>query len=136
MIRRPRLNSIRRAHLRGAMLVAAATALVAFPAPGASATAVPTAAGRITADRGPRAVTGELYTNYVVPATAANAAALNQNNHRTKSGAAVAIAAVALGGDVPAAEGRAWWDWGSAEVDDILPGPQTGPQAGLQQRRA
>ena len=67
-----------------------------------------------------RAVTGELYTNYVVPATANNAAALNQNNHRTKSGAAVAIAAVALGGDVPADEGRRWWDWGSAEVDDIL----------------
>jgi hypothetical protein len=66
------------------------------------------------------AVTNELYTNYVHPETANNSALLNQNNHRTKSGSAAALAAVVLADDVDPDLALAWWDWGVAEVDDIL----------------
>jgi hypothetical protein len=64
------------------------------------------------------AVTSELHANYVDPSTANNAANLNQNNHRTKSGASMAIAAVVLADDVPAAAD--WFDDGVLFVDDML----------------
>ena len=65
-----------------------------------------------------RSVTDELYRNFSQPATAGNVALLNQNNHRSKSGAAMAIAAVVLADEVPAAAD--WWDYGVREVDDVL----------------
>lgn len=65
-------------------------------------------------------VTDELWRNYVDPATAHGAANTAQNNHRTKSGAAMAVAAVALGGDVSPTEARNWFDTGTDDVDDVL----------------
>ena len=63
-------------------------------------------------------VTGELHLNYTDPSTASGFAGLNQNNHRTKSGAAMAVAAVALADDTPTAAD--WWDDGVLQVDDVL----------------
>jgi hypothetical protein len=64
------------------------------------------------------AVTGELHRNYVEPATASGFADLMQNNHRSKSGAAMAVAAVVLADETPAAAD--WWDDGVLLVDDVL----------------
>lgn len=64
------------------------------------------------------AVTGELHLNFVQPETASGFANLNQNNHRSKSGAAMAIAAVVLADEVPAASD--WFDDGVLLVDDVL----------------
>jgi hypothetical protein len=80
----------------------------------------------VIADRLGRLVS-EQYTNYVRPETAGNAAALMQNNHRSKVGAALAIAAIVLGGwEPPASAGPGasrpidWFDYGVREVDDVL----------------
>ncbi|MCB0971979.1 MAG: heparinase II/III family protein, partial [Acidimicrobiales bacterium] len=64
-------------------------------------------------------VTDELRTNFVDLSTAGGVAQLHQNNHRTKSGAAMAVAAVALGGDVDDELARRWWDTGVDLVDDV-----------------
>lgn len=61
---------------------------------------------------------GELYENYSNPDSANRYALLNQNNHRSKSGAALAIAAVVLADEVPAA--AHWWNYGALQVDDVL----------------
>ena len=63
-------------------------------------------------------VTGELYVNFLDPSTASNYTDLHQNNHRSKSGAAIALAAIVLADDVPAA--RDWFDYGVLLVDDVL----------------
>lgn len=64
-------------------------------------------------------VTGELHRNFVDPASASGYTDLHQNNHRSKSGAAMAVAAVALADERPA-DARAWWDTGVLYVDDVL----------------
>jgi hypothetical protein len=64
------------------------------------------------------AVTGELYRNFLDPSTASNYTDLHQNNHRSKSGAAMATAAIVLADDVP--EAREWFDYGVLLVDDVL----------------
>ena len=64
------------------------------------------------------AVTGELHLNFVQPETASGFANLNQNNHRSKSGASMAVAAVVLADDVPAAAD--WFADGVLLVDDVL----------------
>lgn len=66
------------------------------------------------------AVTGELRMNFVEPATANGYADLHQNNHRSKSGAAMVVAAVALADEVPQEEVRSWFDTGADYVDDVL----------------
>ena len=63
-------------------------------------------------------VTGELHLHFVEPETASGFANLNQNNHRSKSGAAMAIAAVVLADEVPAAAD--WFADGVLLVDDVL----------------
>lgn len=64
------------------------------------------------------AVTRELRLNFVDPLTAGGYADLHQNNHRSKSGAAMAVAAVVLADDVP--DARQWFDTGADYVDDVL----------------
>lgn len=64
------------------------------------------------------AVTRELWLNFVQPDTASGYADLHQNNHRTKTGTALAIAAVALADEVD--DARAWFDTGADYVDDVL----------------
>jgi hypothetical protein len=77
----------------------------------------------VIADRLGRLVT-EQYTNYVHPATAGNYAALMQNNHRSKVGAALAVAAIVLAEwEPPSGTGPRpidWFDYGVREVDDVL----------------
>lgn len=63
-------------------------------------------------------VTGELYDNFRDPSTVGNITEVHQNNHRTKSGAAMALAAITLADDVPEAED--WFDFGVLLVDDSL----------------
>lgn len=63
---------------------------------------------------------GELYTNYAHPESVDNIVDLNQNNHRTKSGAAIAVAAVVLADEIDDGDARDWFDLGAREVDDIL----------------
>ncbi|MEQ8839569.1 MAG: heparinase II/III family protein [Acidimicrobiales bacterium] len=73
-------------------------------------------------------VTSELYRNYTRPETAGGVAELHQNNHRSKSGAAMATAAVVLAefGPDPADDPDgsrnplAWWDYGITLVDEAL----------------
>lgn len=65
-------------------------------------------------------VVRELYLNFTAPETAGGAADLMQNNHRSKSGAAMALAAIVLEGEVPDDVSRAWFDYGVLQVDDIL----------------
>lgn len=73
-------------------------------------------------------VTSELYRNYTVPETARNVADLHQNNHRSKSGAAMATAAVVLAEYAPdpaddpdgSRNPLAWWDYGITQVDEAL----------------
>ncbi len=64
------------------------------------------------------AVTRELRLNFVDPSSAGGYTALHQNNHRTKSGAAMTVAAVALADQVP--DAREWFDTGADYVDDTL----------------
>lgn len=66
------------------------------------------------------AVTTELRQNFVDPDSAGGYTRLHQNNHRTKSGTALAVAAAALADDVPQATARAWFDTGVDYVDDML----------------
>lgn len=61
---------------------------------------------------------GELHENYVNPPSASGAANIHQNNHRSKSGMAMAVAAVVLADDVP--DARAWFDDGVLLVEDVL----------------
>jgi hypothetical protein len=63
-------------------------------------------------------VTGELYLNFLDPSTANYYTNLHQNNHRSKSGAAMALAAIVLADDVP--EAGDWFDYGVLLVDDVL----------------
>ena len=67
-----------------------------------------------------QSVTDELWRNFTDPSTASGFTTLHQNNHRSKSGAAMALAAIALADDVPAEQARRWFDTGAAEVDDVL----------------
>ena len=67
-----------------------------------------------------RSVTEELHENYVNPSSASGYTNLDQNNHRTKSGAAFAVAAVGLADDVPADQARRWFDTGADYVDDMM----------------
>lgn len=64
------------------------------------------------------AVTRELRLNFVQPSTASGYADLHQNNHRTKTGAALAVAAVVLADQVD--DTRQWFDTGADYVDDTL----------------
>ncbi len=64
------------------------------------------------------AVTRELRLNFVDPPTASGYADLHQNNHRTKTGAALAVAAVVLADQVD--DVRQWFDTGADYVDDTL----------------
>ena len=74
------------------------------------------------------AVTSELYRNYTDPATAGGVANLHQNNHRSKSGAAMATAAVVLAEYAPdpvddpdgSRDPLKWWDYGTTQVDEAL----------------
>jgi hypothetical protein len=69
----------------------------------------------------------ELYENFVTPETAANVATLHQNNHRSKTGAALAVAAIVLAEYTPppgsdphgVREPAAWLDYGLDMVDLI-----------------
>ncbi|MBW2242213.1 MAG: heparinase II/III family protein [Deltaproteobacteria bacterium] len=69
----------------------------------------------------------QLYENYVFPETALNVASLHQNNHRSKSGAALAVAAIVLAEYTPPAgsdprgvrEPAAWLAYGLDMVDLI-----------------
>ena len=63
-------------------------------------------------------VAGELYLNFFDPPTASSYTDLHQNNHRSKSGAAMAVAAIVLADEV--AEARDWFDFGVLLVDDVL----------------
>ncbi|MEZ5244883.1 MAG: heparinase II/III family protein [Acidimicrobiales bacterium] len=73
-------------------------------------------------------LTSELYRNYTDPATAGGVANLHQNNHRSKSGAAMATAAVVLAEYAPGAaddpdgsrDPLKWWDYGTTQVDEAL----------------
>ncbi|MCZ6782872.1 MAG: hypothetical protein O7G30_06130, partial [Proteobacteria bacterium] len=70
----------------------------------------------------------ELYENYVRPGTAGNYSLLHQNNHRSKTGAALAVAAVVLAEYTPAAgsdpndvrEPTRWLEFGLDMVDLIM----------------
>jgi len=64
------------------------------------------------------AATRELRLNFVDPSTASGYATLHQNNHRTKTGTALVVAAVALADQVP--DAREWFDTGADLVDDTL----------------
>ena len=72
--------------------------------------------------------TSELYRNYTRPETAGGVADLHQNNHRSKSGAAMATAAVVLAEYAPdpaddpdgSRDPLAWWDYGTTLVDEML----------------
>ncbi|MEM7142904.1 MAG: heparinase II/III family protein [Actinomycetota bacterium] len=72
------------------------------------------------------AVTSELYRNYTDLSTANGVADLHHNNHRSKSGAAMATAAVVLADYAdpdeadPSRDPMAWWDYGTTLVDDAL----------------
>jgi len=74
------------------------------------------------------AFAAELYENFVRPETASNWARLHQNNHRSKTGASLAAAAIALAeysplpGEDPRGirEPRAWLDYGLDQVDFII----------------
>ena len=66
------------------------------------------------------AATEELWTNYTDLTTANGFAALHQNNHRTKSGAAMATVALVLADDRPAEQTRRWFDTGAGLVDDVV----------------
>lgn len=61
---------------------------------------------------------GELHLNYVDPSTADGNADIHQNNHRSKSGMAMVVAAVVLADDVP--DARAWFDDGVLLVEDVV----------------
>lgn len=71
-------------------------------------------------------VTSELYRNYTDPATANGVAEFHQNNHRSKSGAAMATAAVVLAEYAdpddpdPSRDPMSWWDYGTTQVDEAL----------------
>ncbi|MEZ5138548.1 MAG: heparinase II/III family protein [Acidimicrobiales bacterium] len=78
------------------------------------------AAGREAATAPLAAATDELWTNYTDLTTANGFAALHQNNHRTKSGAAMATVALVLADDRPAAQTRRWFDTGAGLVDDVV----------------
>jgi hypothetical protein len=70
----------------------------------------------------------ELYDNYVHPETASTFTNLHQNNHRSKSGAALVVAAIALAYYTPDAgtdprgvrEPTAWLEYGLDQVDLIM----------------
>lgn len=70
----------------------------------------------------------ELYENYLVPATAGFFADLHQNNHRSKAGAALAVAALVLSDHVPAPaddprgvrDPALWLDYGLTELDQVI----------------
>jgi hypothetical protein len=74
------------------------------------------------------ALSAELYRNYIDPDSAGNAALLHQNNHRSKVGAALAVAAIAVAeytpepGTDPARlrEPTEWVRYGTAQVDDVM----------------
>ena len=71
------------------------------------------------------ALASELYENYVAPASANGFATLHQNNHRSKSGAALAVTAIALAEYTPepgsdprgVREPAAWFAYGLDQVD-------------------
>ena len=71
-------------------------------------------------------LTSELYRNFSDPPTAGNVANLHQNNHRSKSGVAMATGAVVLAEYVdpadadPSHDPEAWWDYGITQVDEVL----------------
>ncbi|MDW3218100.1 MAG: heparinase II/III family protein [Acidimicrobiales bacterium] len=73
-------------------------------------------------------LTAELYRNYTDPATANGFTDLHQNNHRTKSGIAFAMAAATLAEYAPdpaddpdgSRDPVEWWDLGVTLVDDTL----------------
>lgn len=65
-------------------------------------------------------VTEELHLNFVDPDSASGYTRLHQNNHRTKSGAAMALAAIVLADDIDADKARRWFDTGVGYVDDSL----------------
>jgi len=64
-------------------------------------------------------VTQELFENFTDLTTANGYTRLHQNNHRTKSGAAMALMAIALGDEVPEPQARRWFDTGVTLVDDV-----------------
>lgn len=74
------------------------------------------------------ALASELYENYVDPATAGNAATVHQNNHRSKTGAALAVAAMALAEYTPAPgsdprgvrEPANWFAYGLDQSDLVM----------------
>ncbi len=73
-------------------------------------------------------IASELYLNYTQPLTATNFALLHQNNHRSKSGASLALAGIALAEyEAPAGSDPAglrdpanWIDYGVDQADMIL----------------
>lgn len=74
------------------------------------------------------ALAGELYENYRDPASAGGFTTLHQNNHRAKSGAAMATSALALAEYTPAAgsdpdgvrEPTDWLLYGTTQVDAVM----------------
>lgn len=74
------------------------------------------------------ALAGELYENYVDPASASGYATLHQNNHRSKTGAALATAAIALADYTPPAgsdprgvrEPARWLAYGLEQIDLVM----------------
>ncbi|MEO8604776.1 MAG: heparinase II/III family protein [bacterium] len=74
------------------------------------------------------ALAGELYENYVDPSSAGNFTTLHQNNHRSKSGAALATTAIALADYTPPPgsdprgvhEPAEWLAYGTAQLDDVM----------------
>lgn len=74
------------------------------------------------------ALASELYHNYVDPPSAFGFATLHQNNHRSKSGAALAMTAIAVAEYTPAPgsdplgirEPARWFDYGIDQVDVMM----------------
>ncbi|MGH7789878.1 MAG: heparinase II/III domain-containing protein [Candidatus Binatia bacterium] len=74
------------------------------------------------------ALAGELYENYRDPASAGDYTTLHHNNHRSKSGAALAVAGIALAEYTPepgsdprgVREPAAWIDYGLDQADLVM----------------
>jgi hypothetical protein len=65
----------------------------------------------------------ELWSNYTDPSTVGGVTNLMQNNHRSKVGAALAVAAIVLAEWQPPTGGPSpleWFDYGVLQVDDVL----------------